>query len=429
MKTAQNISRIFLSFALVFMAMTLFAQQANIQFFRPWDQKGINVFEPSKNDNTAYDGLSVRVGGSFTQQYQALKHENNASPAVALYPLGKGFNLATANLNFDFQIEDGIRVCLENYMSSRHHPEFWVKGGYIQIDKLPMFGNPDWFTNNFRVKIGHFQPNYGDQQFRRTDNGNAIYNPFVGNYILDAFTTEIGSEVYAFPTDNLMFMVGMTAGLINGNVQDYSGTTTKKNPSIYLKGAFDKQINDDVRVRLSASLYSNSGSVRNTLYAGDRTGSRYYLPLEAANASASANFTSGRINPGLTNEVSAIQINPFVKVSGFELFATYEMSSGKTNAESEKRDWNQLAVDAVYRFLPNEQMFIGARYNTVSGRLQGFADDITINRTAFSAGWFPSKNMLLKAEIVNQNYNDFPAADIRREGKFNGLVIEAVIGF
>ena len=37
--------------------------------------------------------------------------------------------------------------------------------------------------------------NYGDAHFRRSDNGNAIYNPFVGNYIMDAFTTEIGGEV------------------------------------------------------------------------------------------------------------------------------------------------------------------------------------------------------------------------------------------
>ncbi|MEZ4894742.1 MAG: hypothetical protein R2778_17230 [Saprospiraceae bacterium] len=50
-----------------------------------------------------------------------------------------GFNLAMANLNLDFQVADGIGFCLENYMSSRHHSEFWVKGGYIQIDKLPMF--------------------------------------------------------------------------------------------------------------------------------------------------------------------------------------------------------------------------------------------------------------------------------------------------
>ena len=46
------------------------------------------------------------------------------------------------------------------------------------------------------VRVGHIEINYGDAHFRRSDNGNAIYNPFVGNYIMDAFTTEIGGEVY-----------------------------------------------------------------------------------------------------------------------------------------------------------------------------------------------------------------------------------------
>jgi hypothetical protein len=37
------------------------------------------------------------------------------------------------------------------------------------------------------LKVGHFEINYGDAHFRRTDNGNAMYNPFVGNLIMDAF--------------------------------------------------------------------------------------------------------------------------------------------------------------------------------------------------------------------------------------------------
>jgi hypothetical protein len=34
------------------------------------------------------------------------------------------------------------------------------------------------------VKVGHMEINYGDAHFRRSDNGNALYNPFVGNYIM-----------------------------------------------------------------------------------------------------------------------------------------------------------------------------------------------------------------------------------------------------
>src|SRR5690606_15781891 len=132
-------------------SLQVIAQEYNIQYFRPWDKHGINIFENSKNDSVMFKGTKVRIGGSFTQQFQALSHENATGEGVdgGLYNLGSGFNLATANLNLDIQLGDGIRIALENYMSSRHHPEFWVKGGYIQIDKLPILGQPQWFTDNF----------------------------------------------------------------------------------------------------------------------------------------------------------------------------------------------------------------------------------------------------------------------------------------
>jgi hypothetical protein len=422
---------------LVFLLCSVWATvafaQPEIQYFRPWDQQGINVFEPAKNaDQPAYDGFKIRIGGAFTQTFQSLSHENTDTSAAgvnALYPLGPGFNLAMANLNLDFQIEDGIRVCLENYMSSRHHSEFWVKGGYIQIDKLPMFENTSWFDDNFRVKIGHFQPNYGDMQFRRNDGGNAMYNPFVENYILDAFTTEIGGEVYVFPADGFMAMFGMTTGLIGGYVKEVNATNADKKPSITLKLAYDKQINSDLRLRLSGSMYNNGGINRSTLYGGDRTGSQYFLAMEGAEAAAGTNFTSGRLNPNFRNVVQSIMINPFIKFKGLEVFGAYEIAKGRTFAETDDRTFNQISGEVIYRFLANEQLYVGARYIKATGELQGFADEISIDRTAIAAGWFPTKNLLLKGEYVIQNYTDFPGTDIRHEGTFNGFVIQAVVGF
>ncbi len=418
---------------------------AQVSNFRPYNQNGTHIFEPAKEFNTTFDKPFVRIGGSFTQQYQGLEHGNEADVVFGpdgetnlneLYSLGNGFNLATANLALDFQIEDGIRVSLESYMSSRHHSEFWVKGGYVQVDKLPMFNNTDWFDKYLRVKLGHMEVNYGDQHFRRTDNGNAIWNPFVGNYIMDAFTTEIGGEVYAFPTQNLMLMVGATNGLIKGDV-----TSKTRKPSIYSKLAFDKQVNDNTRFRISASTYMNSESGRNTLFGGDRAGSRFYEVMESA---ASQRDFSGRLNPGFSTNVTAWQISPFVKVAGFELFATYEQAQGyassdprKEGAENpEKRSVTQVAVEGIYRFLPREQVYVGARYNTVSGALSSRVMDstsepmdLTVNRMEVSAGWFPTPNLLLKTSYVNQQYQDYPSDNIFHEGYFKGIMVEAVVGF
>jgi hypothetical protein len=440
-------------------AQWVIAQQPAIQYHRAWDKTGIHVFEPSKKgDQPAYDGVKVRIGGSFTQDFQRLTHSNtptyvatsatNPTNKNFLYGLDKaedttsvtlqGFNLAMANLNLDIQIGDGIRVALENYMSARHHSEFWVKGGYIQMDKLPMFGNPQWFTDYVRVKIGHFQPNFGDMQFRRSDGGNTLYNPFVENLIFDAFTTEIGGEAYVFPMDGLMVMAGMTSGFINGNVENYPANPVapnvepnEKKPSVYVKAAYDKQFND-LRFRVSASLYNNSGIQRNTLYAGDRTGSHYFLVAENSTATASANQYSGRFAAmGVSNKVRAIAINPFIKYKGIELFGDYQIIKGRTNAEANgaERSFQQLAVEGVYRFLADEQAYVGGRYISAEGRPQGYTADIHIDRLAFVAGWFPTRNMLLKLEYVLQQYHDFPTTDYRNEAEFNGFVVEAVIGF
>lgn len=459
---------------LLMFGFTAMAQQPDLQYFRPWDKTGINTFEPRKTmEQPAYTGLKVRIGGSFTQTYQALTVSNQPSYAATsatnntnrnlLYgvPMSNsslvnarpfdgvdsttvqlnGFNLAMANLNFDFQIEDGIRVSLENYMSSRRHNEFWVKGGYIQIDKLPMFGSPDWYTKYVRVKIGHFQPNFGDQQFRRNDGGNAMFNPFAENFILDAFTTEIGGEVYVFPADNLMLMAGMSSGLINGNTEDYPDKPignnlepTKRNPSIFVKAAYDNQITSDLRFRLSGSLYHNSSIQRNTLYAGDRTGSQYFSVMDpifsnGVATTKTAQFTSGRINPNITNRVTAIVINPFLKYKGLEVFGSYEIVEGGNYNEAEDRKFSQVAVEGLYRFLPNEQLYVGGRYVSATGRLSGFAEDVTVSRTAIAAGWFPTRNLLLKGEYVMQTYTDFPSTDYRAEGEFSGFMLQAVIGF
>lgn len=83
--------------------IALFAQQPRIANWRPYDKTGINVFETSKTDTVAYDGLKVRFGAGFTQQFQNLKASNTAlnntgTGANRLVPLKPGFMTAQAIL-------------------------------------------------------------------------------------------------------------------------------------------------------------------------------------------------------------------------------------------------------------------------------------------------------------------------------------------
>jgi hypothetical protein len=266
--------------------------------------------------------------------------------------------------------------------------------------------------------------NYGDAHFRRSDNGNAIYNPFVGNYILDAFTTEMGAEVY-FRAKSLIAMGALTGGELRGTVL----SPEQRGLAHIGKLGFDRQVNKDVRVRLTGSMYRTSKSLSNTLYGGDRAGSRYYYVMENTAATESAQATSGSINPGLRNSITAIQVNPFVKLRGLELFGVIERAEGKAAAETTDRVWKQYAADVVYRFLADEKVFVGARYNRVDGQLANIAGNVGANRWQLAGGWFITPSLLMKAEYVTQKYVGFPANNIRGGGKFNGMMLEGVVAF
>lgn len=391
-----------------------------MQNFRTQDRSGLNVFESPKTPDVAFDGLTVRIGGSNTLQFQSLDNSNNGM--VPLLDLGSNFNLATSNLDLDVALEDGVRMHLRTYLSSRHHPEPYVKGGYLQIDNLDFIspGLASSIMEHVTVKVGHMEINYGDNHFRRSDNGQAIFNPFVGNYIMDSFTTEVGGELY-YQNNGLLAMFGLTNSKLNQSVVKSAINT---NPAIVAKLGFDKQLNEDLRVRLTGSVYTIGKAARTYLYAGDRAGARYYSVV----AASTDDFRTGRFDPGFRNELTSIMINPFVKYMGFELYGVIESASGKAAAEPDSRSFKQYGAEALYRLGRNENVYLGGRYNMVDGTTSD-GMDVSISRVNVGGGWFMTNNILAKLEYVKQSYSDFPAESIYADAEFSGVALEAVISF
>lgn len=433
MKTIYNLISSSLVAFLLLASGVVYAQQPALQYFRPNDKNGLNVFEPSKEDTVAFNGLKVRVGGDFAMQFQGIRQSNTAGN---LTKLGSDFNLPSANLNLDVQVLDGVRMHLRTYLSSRAHNESWIKGGYMQIDKLD-FIKPEFLEGVMKytsITIGLDEFNYGDAHFRRSDNARAIFNPFVGNYIMDAFSTEAFGEI-TVQKNGLLAVVGLTNGKLNQDVTVTDNTDNK--PSFYGKLGFDKQLNEDFRVRLTGSWYINNGTSTGTwLYGGDRAGTRYYnvlYTLPDANGVAEGGPRDGRFNARFT-KLTALQINPFIKFKGLEFFGIYELANGNNEFTQPQSDteggFTQLAAELLYRFGTNEKFYIGGRYNTVNGKMRESAtENLDISRLNLGGGWFISKNVLTKLEYVKQSYNGEAWTGRFAGAEFSGVTVEAVISF
>ncbi|HET8770146.1 MAG TPA: hypothetical protein VFM71_04105 [Gemmatimonadaceae bacterium] len=406
-----------------------------IQYFRPQDQRGINMFETSKEAGAPFEGFRLQWGAAFTQQFQSLSHSNTADSVPTAAPgnltdrnrlkeIGSGFNNAVANLYMHAQIAPGVRIQLTSYLSSRHHNETWVKDGFIQVDEspldVPLLHDLMKFTT---LKVGHFQVNYGDMQFRRSDNGQAMYNPFVGNALMDAFSTEIGTEVI-FQRHGLLGVVAATNGESRGRVD----LPDDRAPAYMAKLGFDRQLNEDLRVRLTGSYRTQESAAGNVLYAGDRAGSRYYMVMENSAATESAQFTSGRVNPGFRDNSTSYVINPFVKFGDAEFFGMYESAKGKGQTETVDREVKQYMAEGLYRML-DDRLYVGARWNAVEGEVLTAGPDVTVTRTNVGGGWFVTPTLMMKVEYVDQRFTDFPPTDIRNGGRFKGFMLEGVVAF
>lgn len=455
----------FLAVALTSMA----AANAQVSFGNMQNQisrskDGINVFDVQKDDKE-FKGMSVDLGGAFNMDFQAINSFNDqpttfvAPSKITGYRLmntENNFVLPAADMTIGAQLFDGVRVNLDIYLASRHHNDTYARGGYLQIDKLD-FIKKDFLANFMKyatIKIGQMENNFGDAHFRSSDNGSTLRNAFVGNNIMNAFSTEMGIEVY-YKRNGWVSMLGATNGNLNQGTQEVVFTTgpntnTVVSPSILAKFGYDKQIDKDLRVRLTGSYYHNANLGNSNIYSSSRSGFGFWGVLNnnayknnGVDVAASYNSTStpeATFNPNFKNWATSIMINPFVKYKGLELFGTVELASGGDKAGVDaKRTADQYSGELIYRFGKTEQFYIGGKYNTVSGKLSNAdAKKVTVDRLESSIGWFMTKNIVAKLDYVNQNYKDYtqfvgnvPTGNANNfyGGQFKGLVFEAAISF
>jgi hypothetical protein len=367
-------------------------------------------FEKEQIDDQEFNNLKVKVGADFALQLQALDHE----APVELIDLKNNFNLPTANLNITADLAPGIQLYINNYMSSRHHNEAWVEGGYLTIDKMPFLPSSDNLMKFLTIKAGVMMPNYGDAHFYRSNNAGVIDNPFVGNWIMDAYTTNPGLEIM-YRNSGFLALVGTN----NGRMNYGRGNDIGKDLVFNWKLAYDTDVTEDLRLRASLSGYHvGEGHSGSTLWDGDRAGAHYYSVMQTADA-AGDNFRSGRWSPGANQtEMNSYMANIFAQFYGLEVFGVYETMKGVRSGNDQ--NFTQTALQAIYRL---GSFYAGTRLNKVDNN-----DGSTVSRTNLGGGWYMVDNVIIKLDYVIQKYEG-PAHGSIDSGKFNGIVLEAAISF
>lgn len=378
---------------------------------------GAQQFEAEKINPEDFKELKVKIGADFALQYQGLSHEAD----VELIDLKKNFNLPAANLYISADLAPGMRLHLNNYLSSRHHNEAWVEGGYLTIDHLPFLPAADGIMEYLTIKAGVMMPNYGDAHYFRSNNAAVTNNPFVGNWIMDAYTNNPGMEIL-FRNSGFLANVGLN----NGRMNYGRGGDLGEDLVFTWKLGYDSQVTEDLRLRATFSGYHvGEGHSGSTLWDGDRAGARYYNVMQVFDANdasantADANFRSGRWSPGANQtEMNSYMFNLFAQFKGLEVFGIYETMKGVRGGNDQ--EFTQTALQGIYRF---GDFYAGGRWNKVDNN-----NGTTVQRTNIGGGWNMVQYVLVKLDYVMQKYEG-PAHGAIDGGEFKGLVLEAAISF
>jgi len=112
-----------------------------------------------------------------------------------------GFDNPVVNGEIFGQLQENIDFYTEYYLVKKDDPgTFLFSEGYIVFKGLPddknVFGL-NVLLEKIDVKMGLFELDFGNTHKERSDGGNTINNPLIGNYLVDPVAKEAGVQVNA----------------------------------------------------------------------------------------------------------------------------------------------------------------------------------------------------------------------------------------
>ena len=268
--------------------------------------------------------------------------------------LDPGFQDPFANLSFLAAIPDKLDVYFDLYVASRPHAStMYGHEGYMLFKQLPAPFDTGTLASIFdyvNVKVGAFDLDYGDDNYRRSNNARVQRNPLIGNPLVDPNVEEIGSEIYSIKGPVYwLFGVG-------------SGTTTEhfdhgSEPSFH--GKLWGYPLPDLRTSISAYHVDLADSADTSyLYTNGRSGGTFAAILGGGD-------NPGQILPAAGKDVTAVQGDvtwnhwPFEVYSNVGWVQDSDINGQVAGTPSES--WVYGAFEPVYHITPS--LYLAGRYS------------------------------------------------------------------
>lgn len=370
---------------------------------------------------------------------QALDHKNafdlKGAPLAKVSP---GFQNAFGDLGFigKFGKNEEITVVMDLYLSSRNHPsQTYGNEGYILMRGVPenlkslKFLEP--ILSKVDLKAGHMLVDFGDASEHRSNNAIVQKNPLIGNFVVDPNIVSIGMQVSSKPG-----RYGWLIGASNGTTtEDWNvGRGFAYNGKVYvypLKGL--RTSLSYIGTDQSDNPNKSGGGSQMQMFTGNRSGERYAGVLGGGQA-------PGNVFPQAGEKFSAAQFDvTYDTGSPLKLYGHYgytqDLDINGSAAGTPEEKWAYYAADARYNFTPT--LYGAVRYSGAqANKLAGADSNGTVSRIQVGGGFWLSKNLLLKVEYVQQQYDGFGEGQVVNNNiqawknpEFSGVISEVSFSF
>ena len=382
--------------------------------------------------------LEVFFGVETVGTLQAIDHEDAFNAAGAELPsIDPGFQTAWGNLEFGASYGENreIEMFFDLYLASRPHAsQTYGHQGYLLLHAVPEnLSNLKILNTVFDyidIKAGHFQINWGDNYYHRSDNADVQRNPLIGNFVVDPEIASVGAEIYTEPNPFFNAMLGLTSGTTTENFVEGRGTGVHGkiwgNPIQPLRLAGSYMAFDH-----SDNPTQAAGGTSGQFFSGNRSGERYGGIFGGGGA-------PGQVLPQAGQDLTAWQADVTWDSNPIRVWVAYGNTIDKdingSAPGSPEEEWDYYMAELRYQLTTN--MYAAARYSgTDASMIAGNPSDGTVARYQVGGGYWLNKFMLAKLEYVHQTYKDFSNGQVVsgvqawRNPKFSGPLLEVSFSF